>query len=73
MKFNDLKYNYRMKKENSLVKEEEDHSIKYAYVVFRSMEAMENVLNEYEIGITYRYYYMYFCCCCNREKQKRIK
>lgn len=45
-----------------------DNSIKYAYVVFRSMGAMEKVRNEYNLGLTYRYFYMYFCCCCDRAK-----
>ena len=47
-------------------------SIKYAYVVFRSMDGMSKVLNAYNITAFYRILYMYICpaCCCGKNAKK---
>ena len=38
-------------------------SILYAYVVFRSMDGMNKVLNAYSITSFFRILYMYIYCC----------
>jgi len=65
----------QLKKESSdedHANEDEDRSIKYAYIVFRSMNGMKVALGTYNITRFYRFLYLYVCCCCFRQHKQRI-
>jgi hypothetical protein len=49
-----------------------DRTIKYAYVVFRSMSGMRVAADTYNITRFERFLYLHVCCCCFRKQKQRI-
>jgi hypothetical protein len=54
----------RQKDEAAELEDNTDASVRFAYVVFRSMNAMEHVLDAYKIGTCKRWCIMSCGCCC---------
>ena len=50
----------------------DENTIKYAYIVFRSMEGMQKALQMYNISRTYRCMTWACGCCCRRRKERLI-
>jgi len=47
-----------------LHEDSKETSVRFAYVVFRSMEAMNHVENAYKVGACKRFWTMKCGCCC---------
>lgn len=54
----------RQRDEAVELEDNKDASVRFAYVVFRSMNAMEHVLDAYKIGTCKRWCIMSCGCCC---------
>ena len=51
----------------------DEHTVKYAYVTFRSMHDMNRVLKAYNVSKRYRCLVNYLCCCCCTEEKKKLQ
>lgn len=55
------------KDEAAELEDNKDASVRFAYVVFRSMNAMDYVLDAYKIGTCKRWCIMSCGCCCKEK------
>lgn len=72
-KYTALKEAYRAKKDKDVEKTPDSQSVKYAYIVFRSMEAVNHAIDAYNLSKFYRILYLYVCCCCYRRRNHQIR
>ena len=60
------------KKEKADLEDSTQTTVRFAYIVFRSMDAMDHVFNAYKVGRCKRCCIMRCGCCC-KEKQAELK
>ena len=71
-KYTALKEAYTAK-DKDVEKTPDSQSVKYAYIVFRSMEAVNHAIDAYNLSKFYRILYLYIFCCCYRRRKHNIR